>query len=279
VTRFFYRPRGQGFSPQTTRGRGAYWLWPSVLCLLLGFVGVSLRANELTDGFDQANKWYAEGKYAEAIAAYQKLLTTGKVSAAIYFNLGNAFFKSGQIGRAIVNYDLAQNLSPRDPDLWANLQFARKTANAGVPVRLSRWRVWLHGMTLNEWAVLAAAVGWLWLTLLTLGQWRATLRQNFSGYTAAVGVACGLVAVGLGLRIYDEFATTKAVIVAREAIVRYGPLDESRNSYSLNDGAEVEVLDRQDKWLQVRDPARRTGWLRRDQAVVLAPGWGGVVPD
>lgn len=249
--------------------------WITLLAALL--LVHLVRGDQLSDDFAQANKLYAEGKYAEAISTYEKLLQSGKASAAVYFNLGNAEFKTGHVGRAIVNYHLAQNLSPRDPDLWANLQFARRTANGGVPVHLSRWRVWLHSMSLNEWAVLAAVVGWLWLALLTLGQWRDAFQQFFSGYTAAVGLAFCLIVAGLGMRIYEEFATTKAVVVVREATVRYGPLEESRIFYTVTDGAEVSVMDQQDKWLQVRDASGRTGWLHRDQAAVLRPGWSGVV--
>ena len=77
--------------------------------------------------FDTANKLYEEGKFAEAAAAYESLVQSRQVSAALYFNLGNAWFKSGQIGRAIAAYRQAEQMTPRDPDLRANLQFARET--------------------------------------------------------------------------------------------------------------------------------------------------------
>jgi Flp pilus assembly protein TadD len=61
----------------------------------------------------------------EAAAAYEQILTNGAVSPALYFNLGNAHFKAGQLGRAIAAYRQAERLTPRDPDVRANLQFAR----------------------------------------------------------------------------------------------------------------------------------------------------------
>src|SRR5262245_50565847 len=75
--------------------------------------------------FDSANLLYEQGKFAEAASAYQSLLKSGRTSAAVYYNLGNAFFKAGQIGRAIAAYARAEQITPRDPDLRANLQFAR----------------------------------------------------------------------------------------------------------------------------------------------------------
>src|SRR5204862_132447 len=78
------------------------------------------------------------GPFAEAAAAYEKIVAGGRVSSALYFNLGNALFKSGRIGRAIANYRLAEQLAPRDPDIRANLRFARNHVN-GVEARLPAW--------------------------------------------------------------------------------------------------------------------------------------------
>src|SRR5262245_52855944 len=70
-------------------------LW---LILLLLFSRTFARADDLSNTFDHANKLYEEGKFAEAAAAYEKMLRQGQASPALYFNLGNAFFKAGQIG-------------------------------------------------------------------------------------------------------------------------------------------------------------------------------------
>ncbi len=243
----------------------------SLLSLFLLPEGV-VWADDLATGFDQANKLYAEGHYPEAISAYQKLLQTGKTSAALYYNLGNAYFKSGQIGRAIAYYRLTQNLNPRDPDLRANLQFARNRANAGFSAQTSRWRGFLQGMTLNEWTLVSMAFGWFWAALLTLRRWRDSLKSVLAGYTATIGIAWLVSLALLGLKIQAEFGHTPAVVVVREATVRYGPLEESRSFYTVLEGAEVEVVDRQDNWLQIRDASRRTGWLRRDQVIVVGSG-------
>ena len=66
----------------------------------------------------------------------------------------------------------------------------------------------------------------------------------------------------------DQARHPFAVVVADEAVVRYGPIDESQSSYTLRDGAEVEVLDRNGDWLQVRDSQRRTGWVKTQQVIV-----------
>ena len=139
------------------------------LCPLVSRAGISATA------FEAANKLYEEGKFSDAATAYAKLLQGGQTSAALYFNLGNAFFKSGQIGRAIAAYRLAGQLTPRDPDVRANLQFARNQTQ-GPAVVPNRWQRWLGRLTLNEWTVLAACAVWLWLVVLAVLQWRPSLR-------------------------------------------------------------------------------------------------------
>ena len=95
---------------------------------LAGFFALPLagRAQNTAALFDEANKLYEQAKYQEAATAYEKLLQSDPASAALYFNLGNAWFKAGQSGRAIAAYRQAERLAPRDPDLRFNLNFVRK---------------------------------------------------------------------------------------------------------------------------------------------------------
>src|SRR5208337_1300274 len=133
------------------------------LCVL------SVRAEDPGAAFDAANRLYEQGKYSEAAAAYQKLVQAGQVSAALYFNLGNACFKAGTLGRALAAYRQAEALAPRDPDLRANIQFARDQAQ-GPTLALSRWQKVLGRLSLNEWTILAAAAVWVAFLLLGAGQ-------------------------------------------------------------------------------------------------------------
>jgi len=240
-----------------------------VLLLLCVFGRLPLLANDVASNFETANKLYEQGKFAEAAASYQKILQTGRVSAALYFNFGNALFKSGQVGRAILNFRLAEQLAPRDPDIRANLQFARNSVGDGGGRAADRWRRWVHRLTLNEWTAVTVAALWLWFGLLVAGQCRPGFKRSSRGYTAITGATVLLLGIGLGLAFYDRFHTLWAVVVTPEAVVRYGPLEESQGHYKLRDGAEVIVTDRQNNWLEVVDSVGRKGWLRRDQVVSL----------
>jgi tetratricopeptide (TPR) repeat protein len=249
-----------------------------IFCALLA-VALPMWGQTAAPSFEEANKLYEQGKYAEAAAAYEKLAPAHNGSPALYYNLGNAWFKAGQNGRAIAAYRKAEMLSPRDPSLRFNLNFVRKKVLGSDTLPTLGWRRWLMALTLNEWTALAMAAVWLWFLLLALRELRPSLRTGLRGYTATTGLAAVALAGCLALARHERSATREAVVTVPNAVVRYGPLEESKVSYQLPDGAEVRVLDETDltvggkkqSWLQVQDAGRRQGWLQSDQVILLGP--------
>src|SRR6266513_6228167 len=148
-----------------------------IILLLCFCVSSFARAGDLSVAFEQANKLYEQGTFAEAAAGYEKIVAGGRVSPALYFNLGNALFKSGRIGRAIANFRLAEQLAPRDPDIRANLRFARNQIEGPGARPLTWWRRWTGHLTLNESTGAAAGAVWLWFALLALPQWRPAWKK------------------------------------------------------------------------------------------------------
>src|SRR5690348_13772181 len=122
--------------------RVAAFLACFILAITTGF------AADISAGFDSANKLYEQGKFADAASAYEKLVQTGSVSPVLYFNLGNAYFKSGQLGHALAAYHRAEQLAPRYPDVRANLRFVRGQVQGPTlsPTGLQRW---LMSLTIN----------------------------------------------------------------------------------------------------------------------------------
>lgn len=221
------------------------------------------------NAFDQANHLYEQGKYAEAIGAYQAILESAQASAALYFNLGNAYFKSGQIGRAIHAYEMAEQIAPRDPDLRANLRFARDQVR-GPTLTRPAWQRWLARLSLNEWTIVASATLWLFFALLSLRQLRPSMKAALRVYTLGLGAAaCGLCAC-LALAVRETRLSNRAIVVVPETPVRQAPLNESQVAFTVRDGAELRVLDHKGDWLQVASDPQNTGWLPSDQ--LLVPG-------
>jgi tetratricopeptide (TPR) repeat protein len=241
-------------------------VWHFLLLFWL-FCPALSRAEPPVAGFEAANKLYEEGKFADAVAAYEKLAQSGQISAALYFNLGNACFKSGRVGRAIAAYRSAAQITPRDPDLRANLQFARNQVQ-GPTLPPSRWQRWLSRLTLNEWTLLTAGAVWLWFFLLAVRQWRPGLKPTLKAYVITLTIAAGLLCGCLAAALYEARFTRTAVVITGEAVVRNGPLMVSPTAFTARDGAELRVLDQKDEWLEVSAGPRRIGWLRRDQVLL-----------
>lgn len=239
------------------------------VCLLCILFAASAKAQAPAATFNEGNKLYEQQKFTAAAAEFEKLIQGSNVSAAVYFNLGNSWFKSGQIGRAIAAYREARQLAPRDPDIHANLQFARNEANQKAVESL--WHQWVHRFTLNEWTIAMTVCIWIFFSLLMFGQWRSDWRKAVRLWAASIGVFTILLGVCLLSATRDLFIRG-AVVIGQEAVVRRGPFDESQSYFTLRDGSEVTVTDTKDKWVQVTDAARRTGWLPESQVIVLNGG-------
>ena len=232
-----------------------------MLLLTLLLAALECRAAEGSPPFDQANKLYEEGKFSAAAGAYAEIVSTGNRSPAVLFNQGNAHFKAGQIGRAIVAYRNAGVMTPRDPDLRANLEFARQRVT-GPTLRPASLRRWTDSLTTNEWTLLAVAPVWAWFALMIAGQVRPALKPRLRNPLIISGVAalaaCGALGWVLNVR-YNEHAV---VVTARESVARFGPLAESQSAFTAIDGAELLLLDAKDDWVQVSDGAKNFGWVK-----------------
>ena len=233
-----------------------------VLALLASAWGA--KGESADDTFLQANKLYEEAKYSQAAAKYEDLIRAGHISPAIYFNTGNAWFKNGQIGRAIYNYRRAEQLAPRDPDIRANLEIARSkagTSNAGLPG--NRWTRWVGRLTLNEWAGATAAAVAVFFIVLTARQLSPAFGKSSGGLAWVWAAASIWLLICLGLSIDQQLLEKTSIVLEPEAVVRRGPLEESQSAFTAHDGAEMVVLGRDGDWLQVSDAAHHIGWLQQ----------------
>jgi len=261
------RKKSLNHSQFKPRYLGSYWIL-SLLSALV-FTG-KVFAADLPADFNAANKLYAEGKFAAAAAAYEKILQTGAVSPALWFNYGNAEFKLGRPGRAIAAYRQAELLAPRDDEVRANLDFVRNQVT-GPTLHESRWQDWLGTLSLNEWTMLAAVTFWLTFMLLALRQIQPAWSPRLRGLTLGVFVLTILSCGGLGVAATIHFSKPVAVVIEAEATARSGPFAEAQDAFKAQNGAELPVLDHRDNWFQVADGSGRIGWLPARQVEVL-PG-------
>ena len=230
----------------------------------------NIFAADVASDFSAANELYAKGKFSDAADAYENILQSGAQSPALLFNAGNAEFKAGHLGLAIAAYRRAAQLSPRDDEIRANLAFVRNQVQ-GATFRESRWQGWFGALTLNEGALLTAALFWMTLALFIARQLRPALVPKLKTTTRLFATLTIFSASVLGVQAANHFWSATAVVVSTGATARSGPFDDAQSAFTVHDGAELSVLDRHDNWVQVAGGAGQTGWLTVKQVEVL-PG-------
>lgn len=251
------------------------WRWCLVFWILAAALGAQAGTLDPAVAFDEANKLYEQGRFGAAAVAYEALLEMGQTTPTVYFNLGNARFKNGEVGRAIQAFRQAERLAPRDAGIQSNLLYARRSVKGAEEAAVSWARRWLGRLSGNEWAWAATLLSWVFFLCLALREWRPELRTRLRW---AVRIS-GILWVGSVLAlvsVMDRGSQTQAVVVVKEAAVRFTPLDESPVVFNALDGWELVVLGQksagagQGDWLEVRDAASRTGWVKRQQVGLVS---------
>ncbi|MFL6514564.1 MAG: tetratricopeptide repeat protein [Chthoniobacterales bacterium] len=209
--------------------------------------------------FSRANDEFANGKMPEAIRDYEALVQEKKWSAPLFYNLGNAFFRTGDFGRAILNYERALALDPQQPETVANLTLAREEARS---LELQHGRMigtLLKNVTENQLTV-AASVG-VWMAIFAVAGIIFNRRRTFVfGLIAAAAV---VVAVGCAMLVYqiDNSQAGLAIVTAREVQARLATADNAASVLQLPSGSEVGILSRRGDWTYVILPNSSRGWI------------------
>ncbi len=222
--------------------------------------------------FVDANTAYEEGDYRRAAALYLRLVDAGHGSGELYYNLGNAYLRGGELGRAIAAYRQSLRRLPRDEDVRANLAFARRSAKDAIqppePTPVAATLLfWHYGLSPGELAAAAAVLNVLFWGLLALRLFR---RDSEALRWAPILVLVPLVAVAASLVARGAFPATVAVIVPQEIDARTGPAESEVVRFRLHAGTEVRVEDRRDGWLRIALPDGQQGWIARDHAEEVA---------
>lgn len=220
-----------------------------------------MAVSDLSSEFTAANRLYELGRFAEAAVRYDQMIQNGWRSSTLFFNSGNAWFKAGQAGRAILAYRKAERLSPRDPDVRANLQFARTEAgNASLRLPGNQWLRLLNRLTLNEWTVLAGTATALFFVVLAFQQ-LAPGRKCSRATIISLGLLSAILIGCLAATAQTQLDDPLAVVISADTTVRRGPFAESPSVATAHDGTELLVIDSNADWFEVIDAARHTGWV------------------
>jgi tetratricopeptide (TPR) repeat protein len=218
--------------------------------------------------FQQANQLYQQGKVVEAKDLYETILRNGNVSGDLCYNLGNAYYKAGNIPRAILFYERALRLIPNDDDLRHNLQLANLmiTDRIEPAPKLFIWEYWdgLKDLFSVRSATWFAYLGYL---LVVVSIVAFVLARRYALRKAALivgGVSGVLFLLCLTLffaKVSDVNRTDEAILQSGIITVKNSPDAKSSDAFVLHGGVKVKIVDRVGDWVKIRLVDGKVGWM------------------
>lgn len=216
----------------------------------------------------EANAAYANKTYEKAIQGYEQLLGEGYHSAVLHYNLGNAYYRTQQLGKAVLHYEKARQLAPGDDDVQHNLQVAyaaQADEMEALPAFfISKWWKGLRSqMSTNGWTITgllllwgAAAGFFLWL----MGKRRLQRKRGFMAGLLLLLLCILPFALAISRHHYDQHSN-EAILLAKEAPLHFAPDTDSQVVLTIHEGLKVDLQDRISDWYKVRLPNGEVGWL------------------
>lgn len=225
----------------------------------------SLSAEEL---WNSANAAYNEGNFEKAATEYEQILLQSLHSAALYYNLANAYFKQGKLGKALLNYNRASRIAPSDEDIRHNQEYAEKMTKDSIEKLpeffLSTWLRQVRGaMSCTAWTILSLVMLVVALTmgLVYLLSQRMSLRK-VGFYTMAIAALLFVVSSAFALSQRNMLINrTEAIVMSSAASVKSSPDRSATELFVLHEGTKVSIGETIDGWAEVRIADGRKGWI------------------
>jgi tetratricopeptide (TPR) repeat protein len=222
------------------------------------FFAVSGMHAQKSDLFDSGNQAYATGKFADAVRDFEEAVGRKEYSAPLFYNLGNAYFREGKTGPAILNYERALWLNPADPDAKANLRFVRKTAGLFEP-STTWWQMVPGWLSLDAWSWTAAWC-WFFLCAALIVRWLLPRAKGTGALKPLIAVWTVVLAISLAAAMIRFPDVHRAVVLAQDAPLRVAPVEKSAALSSLKAGDMVRIENQRGDFLYVSTEDGKTGW-------------------
>jgi tetratricopeptide (TPR) repeat protein len=216
--------------------------------------------------FVQGNRLYEQEQYQEAVQIYEQLLIRVE-NADLYYNLGNAYYRLGNLGQAVWAYEMGLALEPRDKDLNHNLAIANAQVRDRVEVPkafflLEWYRTLMKNVTLQDLISLGSIFILILAILYGLRSWQS-VRVRWINRLSGTLVVLIILVYGLALDKYWSLSDKEeGVVIASTVEVRSAPIIRSDNVvFRLHEGIKMEITQSQPGWYEIVLMDGKKGWL------------------
>lgn len=244
---------------------------------LLGLLALMLvghtpaYATETAQDYLEAVKLYNEGHYDKAANLFETISGMGVVNGKLYYNAGNAWFKAGSVGRAMLWYERAMKLIPHDPDLMYNHDYVAgllkdKVEDKGSPVLavLFFWKEMLTARMIQWLALIFFLVFWI---LLVIRMFRSGRSMKVTHW-----IVLSLAVVFTSTAFYDFYDAhynKQAIVLSDTVSVRSGLTDDSTELFVLHSGTRVAVDDERRGYMKIRFSGDKIGWVKMKDIEII----------
>jgi tetratricopeptide (TPR) repeat protein len=249
------------------KGIKRIFLFVLLLLCLARITVASETARTYLDGI----KDYNENRFAEAAAAFSRVADEGINNGKLFYNLGNAYLKTGDIGNAVLWYDRALKLLPHDPDLKFNYEYAQsltRDEKADRDLALFRilffWKYQLSQAQIQWTAIIFNLIFW------SLTAVRVIRRNNRFQTIGHVILALGLIFTFTA--VYNDYESNfikEAVILPARVSIRSGLTDDATELFVLHAGAKVRIDKEKDDYIRIAFSDGKIGWIKKSDAGVI----------
>ena len=237
--------------------------------LYILFLVGSLHAFSSVDLTQQAETFYKNKNYKGAIESYEMIVKQGVTSYKLFYNLGNAYYKNNEIGKAIYNYELANKLKPNNDDIKTNLRIANQKTIDKIESKENYFLGAIKTGLVNYFTT----NGWAWLSI---GSLTACLVLAFLFFVSGsmsvkrlsffILVLCLIVFISsmvLGFSaLHSKQQISFAIITTREIKIHEEPSTTSNSKFSLHDGTKVSVIETNENWTNIKLENGNEGWVK-----------------
>ena len=226
--------------------------------------------------FERATVSYNDGLYEKAIEDYLRILDNGQHSSALYYNLGNCYYKLNQIAPSIYYYEKALLLDPGDKEIKNNLAYAQQmTIDDIKPLPESGinriYNSAIGWMTFDQWAYSAVIFSLLFVIAYIVYYFlRYSSHKRLAFITSTISLVIAIICVICAFVQHNHYnAEQPAIVFAQESIVKSEPNERSSEVFLLHEGTKVMVLENLEDYIRIEIADGKSGWVFQEDIKLL----------
>lgn len=246
-----------------------------IIYILICILSLSVKGFS-NDLIEAAEKAYDSKKYKEAVASYEKLVKDGYKSYQLYFNLGNAYYRNNELGKAIYYYELARKINPNDEDVRINLGIASAKTIDKID---SKENFFITAVKTNLLSSFTTTT-WAWFTIIALIAAALLFFIFVNSSNILIKRICFLFSIvfliafastyflgysALNAKVENKFA----IITSKEIKVMNEPTLSASVKFSLHEGTKIRVVENNGDWLLIKLDNGNEGWLKATDVGII----------